>query len=307
MSLRSLRLVVVLTACAAGLHAEETIEVQEKPGHLLITRAGVPIGEFWFDHPKILRPFFANLKAPDGILITRAFPPVEGIDATDHADMHPGLWLGFGDLSGEDFWRNKGRIRHDRFLKEPAWQADRLAFTTESTLLISEGREIATMENRFELIPGQGRLQIVWDAMLTPGVDGFSFGDQEEMGLGVRVATPLAETKGGLLTSSTGTTTAKATWGQPAAWCDYSGLIAGKRVGVMIVPATFNPHPSWWHNRDYGVFVSNPFGRKAMKQGEASRIEVKQGTTYRLKHSIILHESREAEAVDLETLAREAR
>ena len=38
--------------------------------------------------------------------------------------MHPGLWLAFGDISGHDFWRNKARIRHAGFVKEP--------FTTET-------------------------------------------------------------------------------------------------------------------------------------------------------------------------------
>lgn len=306
MSIRSLHLFLVFSFCAVGLSAEEAIVVRKMEGHLQLSLDGEALGEFWFDHPKILRPFFANLKTPDGTPITRSFPPVEGVDATDHVDMHPGLWLGFGDLAGEDFWRNKGRIRHDRFFKEPMWQVDRLIFTTESTLLGHHGSECAKMENRFELIPGRRNLRIVWDARLTPEIEGFYFGDQEEMGLGVRVATPIAEKNGGLLSNSDRLTTAKATWGQPAAWCDYSGRVAGKRAGAMIVPSTINPHPSWWHNRDYGVFVSNPFGRRAMNQGEESQIKVKRGEIYHLKHTIIFHSTEGNEAVDLETLAREA-
>jgi len=288
-----------------GDENEGRIATEMKSDHLVMSQGGVCIGEFWFDHPVILRPFFANLRAPDGTQITRTFPPVEGIDATDHADMHPGLWLGFGNLAGEDFWRNKGRIHHGGFLKDPEWQGDRLTFTTNSSLIGSAGGEIAMMENRFEFIPEQGVMRIVWDAILTPVIEGFFFGDQEEMGLGVRVATPLTEKCGGLVTNSFGTTTAKATWGQPAAWCDYSGLIDGKRVGVMIVPDAINSPPSWWHNRDYGVFESNPFGRSAMKQGELSRIEVNPGETYRLKHHVILHSAQEDEAVDLKKLAQE--
>jgi cytochrome oxidase Cu insertion factor (SCO1/SenC/PrrC family) len=58
---------------------------------------------------------------------------------------------------------------------------------------------------------------------------------------------------------------------------------------VLLVPDSANPHPSWWHNRDYGVFVSNPFGRKAMKQGGESRIEVKQGEFYSFNHTAYLY------------------
>ncbi len=291
---------------AKGDDAVSTIVAELKPGHLLLSCSDLPLGEFWFDHPEILRPFFANLRSPDGTRVTRTFPPLEGGDATDHADMHPGLWLGFGDFGGEDFWRNKGKIRHNRFIKDPTLQDGRLAFATESSLLDIEGIEIATMENHFEVVLGGRALRIHWDAGLTAVKSGVYFGDQEEMGLGVRVATPITEQNGGLITNSNGTTTAKGTWGKAAAWCDYSGVINGKRAGVLILPDPANPSPSWWHNRDYGVFVSNPFGRSAMKQGEVSRIEVKPGETYHLRHQIILHSEPLSVAVDLETLVREA-
>lgn len=288
-----------------GDDADSPIKAELKAGHLLLSCSNLPLGEFWFDHPKILRPFFANLRAPDGTRVTRTFPPIEGIDAMDHADMHPGLWLGFGDLGGEDFWRNKGKIRHNRFITDSRFKEGRLAFATESSLFGIEGIEIATMENHFEVVPGRKTLRILWDARMTAITSGVYFGDQEEMGLGVRVATPITEQNGGLITNGNGTTTAKATWGKAAAWCDYSGLIDGKRVGVLIIPDAANATPSWWHNRDYGVFVSNPFGRSAMKQGEVSRIEVKPGETYRIKHQIILHSEPVSAAVDFETLVRE--
>ena len=153
----------------------------------------------------------------------------------------------------------------------------------------------------------EGAWHVIWDAAFKPITEGFWFGDQEEMGLGVRVATAISEKNGGRITSSSGTTTAKATWGQHAAWSDYSGIIRGRHVGIMVVPDSGNPHPSWWHNRDYGLMVSNPFGRSAMKQGGKSRIVVQRGQTYRLKHAIILHASPDAQAPDLSKLAASAR
>jgi Methane oxygenase PmoA len=271
---------------------------------VVITDGGAPVAHFVFRDEKILRPYFAHVHAPGGIPITRTFPPVEGVDATDHADMHPGIWLGFGDLAGEDFWRNKGRIRHERFTGKPAWQDGSLTFATLSTVLRRDGTALAEMTNQFALTPREGALRIVWDAAFTPVTDGFYFGDQEEMGLGVRVATAITEKNGGRITSSTGATTAKATWGQPAAWCDYSGIIAGRHAGVLIFPDPANPRPSWWHNRDYGVFVANAFGRKAMRQGDTSRIAVKRGETFRLVHTIILHASRDDKAPDLQSLVK---
>ena len=50
-----------------------------------------------------------------------------------------------------------------------------------------------------------------------------------------------------------------------------------------------NIRKSWWHNRDYGVFVANPFGRAAMKQGDKSAVTVKRGETLRLRFGAVIH------------------
>lgn len=265
------------------------LSVIEQPDRLVIMQSGAMIGEFVFADAKIRRPFFANLRAPGGIPVTRAWPPVEGVDATDHADMHPGVWLGFGRVSGQDFWRNKATMKHESFVVPPAWKEGRLEFCTQSSLLAADGAKMAAMRCDFALAPKGHELHLTWAAAITPEMDGFYFGDQEEMGFGVRMATPLIEKNGGLITSSAGLKTAKNTWGQPAEWCDYSGTTNGIRVGAKIIPDPANFRPSWWHNRDYGVFVANPFGRQAMKQGETSRVEVKRGETHRIKFTVILH------------------
>jgi putative membrane-bound dehydrogenase-like protein len=269
------------------------LSVVEKPDRLVISQSGAMIGEFVFAHPEIRRPFFANLRAPGGIPVTRAWPPVEGVDATDHADMHPGVWLAFGDVGGQDFWRNKAAMKHEGFAAPPEWKGDHLGFATVSSLLASDGTRMARMRCDFTLAPKGHELHLGWAAAVTPEIDGFYFGDQEEMGFGVRMATPLIEKNGGLVTSSTGRTTARETWGQPAEWCEYSRTANGIRVGARVIPDPANLRPSWWHNRDYGVFVANPFGRKAMKQGEESRVEVKKGGTYRLGFTVVLYVAKE--------------
>ena len=280
------------------------LSAEQRADRLILKQGDQPVGEFVFADKATRRPFFANLHTPGGIPVTRTWPPVAGVDLMDHADMHPGIWLGFGDISGQDFWRNKGSIVHERFSQPSTLENGTLRFTTESAMLTVDGKKLANLTNRFALMEKRGAWFLTWEAAFTPVIDGFYFGDQEEMGLGVRVATAIIEKKGGVITSSSGQTTAKATWGQPAAWCDYSGVINGKHVGVMIVPDPANPQPSWWHNRDYGVFVSNPFGRQAMKQGGPSRIEVKKGDTYRLNHTIILHASPDAKAPDLSSFLK---
>ncbi len=138
------------------------------------------------------------------------------------------------------------------------------------------------------------------DARFTPLVDGFYFGDQEEMGLGARVATAITEKNGGLITSSNGEKSAKTTWGRAYSWCDYSGKIDDREVGLTIFTGAKNFRPSWWHNRDYGVFVANPFGRKAMGHGDVSQLEVKKGKHLDLRFGVLLHAQPAGEPLDIE-------
>jgi hypothetical protein len=51
-----------------------------------------------------------------------------------------------------------------------------------------------------------------------------------------------------------------------------------------------NFRESWWHNRDYGVFVANPFGREAMKQGPLSALSIKQGETFQIAFGALVHD-----------------
>ena len=64
-------------------------------------------------------------------------------------------------------------------------------------------------------------------------------------------------------------------------------MVNGVRAGVRVVPDPDNFRASWWHNRDYGLMVANPFGRAAMKRGERSVVAVKKGETVRLGISMV--------------------
>ncbi len=272
---------------------------------LAITRGGEPLADFVFKDDKILRPFFANVRAPGGMPVTRHHPPMAGQDLTDHDTMHPGIWLAFGDFGGEDFWRNKGTIRHERFIEPPAVNGSALNFATESVMLSKAPEPMAVLTTRITLSVRAEGYFLVWEATLKPTRDGLYLGDQEEMGFGVRVATPLVEKNGGTITNSTGASTARNTWGQPAAWCDYSGSLGAQHVGVTIIPDPKNFRQSWWHARDYGLLVANPCGQRAMKQGPASRLELPKGEPFRLRFAALIHSS--AEPPDLAAICARLR
>ena len=269
--------------------AASNFSFEEKSDRLSISLTGHQIVDFIFRDDKILRPYFANARLPDGQQVTRNHPPVSGVDAVDHDTMHPGIWLAFGDINGQDYWRNKAAMEHVRFISPPTTVDGKLRFATECRLKKSTGESLCLLNNHFTLTARPNGWMLIWEAAFYADQHAIVFRDQEEMGFGARVASPFTEQNGGMLSSSTGKKTAKETWGQPAAWCDYSGTSGERSCGILLMASQGNFRESWWHNRDYGVFVANPFGREAMKQGARSTVTVAKGETFRIAFGALVH------------------
>lgn len=263
--------------------------VEEQHDRLQISLGGQPIVDFVFRNEEIQRPYFANARLTNGVQVTRNHPPIKDVDAIDHNTMHPGIWLGFGDISGQDFWRNKATMEHLRFVMAPTASDGRLRFVTECRLKTNSGEPLCLLTNDFTLTARPNGWLLVWNTEFRADQREIVFGDQEEMGFGARVATSFTEKNGGMIRSSTGRKSAKATWGQPAQWCDYSGT-GPQSGGILLMASDRNFRESWWHNRDYGVFVANPFGREAMKQGARSAVTVTKGETLRLSFGAMVHD-----------------
>ncbi len=302
--MKSTRLVLASVLwCGAALAAAEgqigALAVEEKPDRLVITDGGKPVCTYVFRDEKILRPYFAHVHAPCGVQVTRTQPPVASVDATDHDTMHPGVWLAFGDVSGRDFWRNKAAIVHVRFLEPLAVRDGQVAFTSENVLQAAGGERICTQISRVTLAARPAGYLLIWEATFASEAHDFVFGDQEEMGLGVRMATGITEKNGGVIRTSTGATGAKATWGRIAEWSDCSGNVGDLRVGVLLMPDPANFRPSWFHNRDYGLTVANPFGCNAFTNGEKSAVAVKKGEPFRLRFGVLIHAAPAGRDVDL--------
>ena len=74
-----------------------------------------------------------------------------------------------------------------------------------------------------------------------------------------------------------------------------------------MIPDADNFRASWWHNRDYGMFVANPFGRAAMKQGDKSTVTIPRGQPFRIRFTAVIHEGQNfAPAAELRAI-QEAR
>lgn len=278
---------LVMLLCAPALAAEESIfEVANQDDRVLITSAGRPVATYVFRDPQIPRPYFCDLYAPGGARVTRRHPPVEGEDLTDHEHLHPGMWMSFGDLDGVDFWRNQAVTEHVEFITPPTAEGVAVRFAVRNRYrdgdrVVCEEQGVRSIEKTSE-----GFL-FRWSSTFR-GERPFYFGDQEEMGLGLRMHTPLSVAQGGEILNSDGLRNEKQAWGKPADWCLYRGRAGADHVGVLLMPSPKNFRRAWFHCRDYGLVVGNPFGRNAFTGGEASRIEVAAGQPFTLGYAVLL-------------------
>jgi len=282
-------LVALLHPSVARAVEPSAVTFAAEPGRIEIQIGDRPFACYVYDDETIPRPFFHSVYAPNGAQVTRNHPPVKGQDIDDHPTYHPGIWLAFGDINGADFWRNKAVVKHERFVQGPAGGAGAGSFAVENVYLSREGTEICREIGRYNIhVRPTGYFLIHESEFFSVNRD-FVFGDQEEMGLGVRVATPLAVRKGGAIVNSDGLRNEKQVWGKQALWCDYGAAIDGRHVGVTLMPHPENFRPSWFHARDYGLLLANPFGRNAFTGGEKSAVRVKKGERFSLRFGVFVY------------------
>ena len=275
-------------ACLAG----ELWSVEPRPeqGQLQINLRGKPFATYSYRDAAVSRPYFANIYAPSGVKITRNHPPAPK-DPQDHDKMHPGMWLAFGDLSGADSWRLKAPVEHVRFVEAPRAEGGVLEFAVMNRYLATDRRELCQETCRYELHALPNGVLVLWDSVFRSDNDRFTFGDQEELGLGVRLAREIAvkADKGGRILNSNGQRNEAEAWGQQADWCDYSGTIDGQFVGITIMPHPKSFRRAWCHCRDTGFMAMNPFGRNAFTGGEKSEVIVEPGEGFHLRYGVLIH------------------
>jgi hypothetical protein len=307
---------MVMIAAHGKAHDAPRVSMQMGLGHLRISIGAEPFATYVFDDPTITRPHFANVHSPSGIQTTRNQPPVAGDDLMDHPTFHPGIWLAFGDVSGADNWRLAATVRNVGVdVQAIEGDGSRGTFTARHQYLPNDGDGAPICEELFRCticVTLAGHL-IVWDSTFSSNRE-FHFGDQEEMGLGFRVATRLRAQRDaevgapggtGEIRDAEGRNNEAEVWGNSAAWCDYSGEMEALRVGMTIFCHPDNFRASWFHARDRGLLVANPFGRAAFHKGVPSKVLVKPGESLRLRYGILVHSGPKDKRPDLDAAYRE--
>jgi hypothetical protein len=302
----------MLSMAAAGLAAffswgakpaAAQVEFKNVDGdHISVAINGKPFSDFQIGkaYPK---PFLAPLRAANGLIVTRHFPQemVEG-ESRDHPH-HRGLWIGYGDVNGVNFWENEPASK-----TSPENPALKGVLTLKSLGELKPGKKSGTLQAVFEWAgPQQGPL-LEEDRTMTFYADrevrtfdvdvsltakaAVKFADTKEGFFAIRLADSMAGKNGGLMTNSEGAQTEKNVWGKRADWVDYDGTVDGQKVGIVILnnPKNGGEAPRW-HSRDYGLFAVNPFGLKEFDpkaEGQGGR-ELKAGETIRLRYRVVIH------------------
>lgn len=274
--------------------AEGRIELKKNNHQLTVLYDGQVIAEYCFDDPQVSHPYWRQFRTLSGIQLTRNHPPKEGSDATDHVGMHSGAWLAFGDVSGNDYWRLKAKVQQKELIVTPVDETGVSSFRVKNDWLSQNNDAVILKEEtqfRFRLV-GEGYL-LEWDTSLVAASGDVVFGEQEEMGLGLRVATPLAVDKklGGRMLDSEGRLNGKAIWGQTADWCDYSGPLEGVWGGITLLVDTKNGRQCRCHARDYGFLALNPFSTQVFTGGQPTPFKLDKGQNVRLRFGLYIHQS----------------
>src|SRR5262249_4766685 len=85
-----------------------------------------------------------------------------------------------------------------------------------------------------------------------------------------------------------------------SAWCDYSGPVGDKTVGITILCSPKNPLPTSWHSRGYGLMAANPFGRDRAgfpdTKGNKELVKLAKGDHLKLRYGVVLHQGDAAQA-----------
>jgi hypothetical protein len=302
---RRVRALVLFSACLAsqlGFTAPQGVSVVDQNGKVRVEIDGALFTEFHYKGAPHV--YYHPILGPEGLPMTRNFPMSQEAepDAADHPH-HRSLWYSHGAVNGVDFWSESpkaGKIVHDKFIKLKSGPEEGIIHSANNWIA-PDGTVILREEQLFRVHarPSSERL-VDFEVTLKAGDQDVVMGDTKEGTMGIRVASTM-RLKGkvgkGKIVLSTGIRDAS-TWGKRAAWCDYSGPVDGKTVGVAIFDHPDNPrHPTWWHVRDYGLFAANPFGIHDFEKKEpgAGDLKIPAGGSVTFRYRFFFHRGDETE------------
>ncbi|MEM3569438.1 MAG: PmoA family protein [Thermoproteota archaeon] len=238
------------------------------------------------------KPYLYPIFSTNGVKVTEDGPG-------DHVH-HRSLWVAHGDVNGYDFWaefENSGKIE----------ARDVKVNGCGKVFFELNGQNVwVTKSGSIELY--EKRTVRVWrlkrDVLLDLRIVLFNLekdtklGDTKEGGmLSIRVNEKIKVESGGKIENSFGGINEAETWGKRAAWCDYSGVVDRKKVGITAFDHIDNfRYPTHWHVRDYGLMTANMLGISVFTNSPKNRGDyiLLKGEELKFKYRVLVHEGRDS-------------
>jgi hypothetical protein len=299
-----MRLATLFLLAACALPAQ--VKITNGAEKIAVEINGKPFTDFYIAGKEVAKPYLWPLRAASGTYVTRAWPMEKAEDEASIARPdHPhqrGLWFAHASVNHLDFWNiapldqkpynqpDRGKIVLNK-VGEVKSGKDKGSIAATFDWKDHDGKTLLT-ESRVTTFYADPSLRTIdFDITLT-AVTKVEFGDEKDGVFGIRMRPVLQEDKGtGHISNADGLEGEKALWGKPSNWCDYSGEIAGEKVGIAILDHPSNPHhPVRWHARGYGLFAANPFGAHTFdKTLPETPTVLEPGQKLRFRYRVIIH------------------
>lgn len=242
------------------------------------------------------RPFLCSVLSPAGHAVTVDAP--RGAAGACASAQHHSCWCGWKDVNGVDHWTDapsSGRQRHRRFTLTSSGPV----FGRVSALIdwLDPAGNLQFVEQRvftiYTQIRGYRLIDVVSRFIMCAGP--VTFGDTAEGGLcAVRVARELAPTGGGMLRNANREEGEEDCRGAAATWCDFTGQIDDRFVGVTMIDCPSNiKYPTLWNVSADGLLAANPFGLAGFLGDPkvASARTFESGSTEMFRYRLVVHDN----------------
>ncbi len=291
----------------AALHSEESVEFKRQGDHIEVLIEGKPFTTYYFgtDSPK---PYLHPLRSAQGTVVTRGWPMVKDIPGESHDHPHHrAMFFAHGDINGVDFWgegepSRTSQTAHGQFYSSEELPKGRTVFRkldraadgairAEFDLVGPDGKVMGE-ETQEYVFSGDQSTRVIDCAFTLSATHGMlKMGDTKEGTFAIRVVKAL-EAPAGHMLNSEGKVGEKQIWGKRADWVDYSGTVAGEKLGIAIFDNPGNiKHPTYWHAREYGLFAVNPFGEHDFYNDPKrdGSVTIAAGQSLTLRYRVLIH------------------
>lgn len=205
---------------------------------------------------------------------------------------HKSIFIGHANVNGVNFFHDNNPTRSnlgDIVLEQSRYEIDEngIYVMTHNGWINRQDVRILDEERSFTVIPDEESHIIDLTSTLVANQTDLTFSQDTHAFLGARVADTIDVEDGGTILNSNGQRNEEETMKQYADWTDYSGVVAGKKVGITLMNHPLNP-PSPFFTRNYGTFLTN--------FTLLEKYELPRGERLTLRFRILIHEGDAAEA-----------